>query len=136
MTTMLFHAHSGLRYLVLLAALAAIAACAYALATDRPVRAARGLTAAYAGLLDLQILLGIALIVSGIFYGALMGHLVMMVLAAVAAHAASVLARRQAVARVGEKFRLVGLVASLVCIVGGIMAIGRSVFGSGAPTVG
>ena len=134
--TMLFQAHSGLRYLVLLAGLVAIAACVYGLSTGRPVRAARALTAVYTGLLDLQILLGIALIISGIFYGALMGHLVMMVLAAVAAHAASVLGRRQAQERVAHKFRLVGLVASLVCVVGGILAIGRSVFGMGAPTVG
>jgi len=136
MMTMLYHAHSGLRYLVLLAAVAALVAIGVGLATGRPARAARGLTMAYTGLLDLQILLGIALVVSGIFYGALMGHLVMMVLAAVAAHTASVLARRQPDERAALRMRFLGVAASLVCIVVGIMAIGRSVIGRGSPTLG
>jgi len=134
--TMLYQAHSGLRYLVLLAAVAALVAIGAALATGRPTRAARSLTTAYTGLLDLQVLLGIALVVSGIFYGALMGHIVMMVLAAVAAHAGSVLARRQTDERVALRMRFVGVAASLLCIVAGIMAIGRRVIGSAPPTLG
>lgn len=132
----LYQAHSGLRYLVLLAAIAAIVALGYALATRRPVRAGRGLTAAFTGLLDLQLLLGLALVLAGIWYGALIGHLAMMVLAAVAAHAGTMIARRSADERRATTMRLGGVVLALVFIIGGIMAIGRSIVGSAPPTLG
>jgi hypothetical protein len=134
--TFLFHAHSGLRYLVLIAGIAAVAYFAFALATGRTAeRPARILTAMFVGFLDLQIVLGLLLMVAGIFYGALMGHLVMMLLAAAAAHGASVMARRSADPRRALQIRLAGVVVALLLIVGGVMAIGRSVFGSGAPSV-
>ena len=130
----LYMAHSGLRYLVLLAALAALVALAIALAARRPVAAGRGLAAAFAGLLDLQILLGIGLVIAGVFYGALMGHLVLMVAAAVAAHATSVMARRATDERRATTTRLLGVAVALACIVGGILAIGRSVVGTAPVT--
>ena len=130
----LYQAHSGLRYLVLLVGVVALLVLAYGLVGGRPMRAGRGLTSAFTGLLDLQILLGVGLIVGGIFYGALMGHLVLMVLAAVAAHVASVLARRTTDERRALTVRLAGVALALVCIVGGILAIGRSVFGSAPAT--
>lgn len=131
-----YYAHSGLRYLVLLAGLAALVALAYGMITRRSPGAARGLTAAFTGLLDLQIVLGLVLVAMGIFYGALMGHLTMMLLAAIAAHVGSRLAKRAADERGATAMRLGGVVVALVLIVGGIMAIGRSVFGSAAPTLG
>jgi len=70
----LYHAHSGLRYLVLLAALAAMIALASALARGRGARAARILPAIFTGLLDLQILLGIGLVIGGVFPDAAVGH--------------------------------------------------------------
>jgi hypothetical protein len=130
----LYHAHSGLRYLVLLAGVAALLVLAAGLATGRPVRAARALTSAFTGLLDLQILLGLGLVLGGVFYGALIGHLVMMLVAAVAAHVASVVARRAADERRANTTRLVGVLVALLCIVGGIMAIGRGVLGSAPAT--
>ena len=132
----LYQAHSGLRYLVVLAAVVAIIALGYGLVTGRPVRAARALTAAFAGLLDLQILLGIGLVIAGLFPDAAIGHLVMMVLAAAVTHASSILARRTFDERRALGIRLGGIVLAVVLIVGGIMAIGRSVFGSAAPTLG
>ena len=129
--TVLYHAHSGLRYLVLLAALAAVIALAYALATGRAGRAARILPAAFIGLLDLQILLGIGLVMSGLLPDAAVGHLVMMVLAVVAAHGGSVLGKRASTERREQVVRLIGIVLALGLIVGGIMALGRSVLGSG-----
>ena len=57
---MLFYAHSGLRYLVLLMGLAAVAYFAYGLVTKRPVdRSVRIIGSSFAGLLDTQLLLGI-----------------------------------------------------------------------------
>ena len=75
----LYHAHSGLRYLVLLAALAAVIALAWALATARANRATRILPAVFTGLLDLQVLLGIGLVIGGLMPDIVVGHLFMMV---------------------------------------------------------
>ena len=131
----LYHAHSGLRYLVLLAALAAIVALAYALATGRPARAAQLLATSFTGLLDLQVLLGIALVIGGIFPDAVVGHLVMMVFAAVVTHASSIVGKRSSSERRELGIRLAGIVVALALIVGGVLAIGRSVLGT-APLTG
>ena len=132
----LFHAHSGLRYLVLLAAVVALVVQALGVFGRRPYeRPSRISMAAFTGLLDLQVVLGIALVALGCFYGALMGHLMMMVLAAAAAHGCSVFARKQADGRRAHTVALVGVVLALLLIVGGISAIGRSPVGSsGRPT--
>jgi hypothetical protein len=132
---MLYHAHSGLRYLVLLAAVVAIVGIAYTLATRRGVRAAHVLPSIFTGLLDLQILLGIGLVLGGVFPDIVIGHLIMMVLAAVAAHGSSIIANRADSERRALTIRLVGTVAALVLIAVGIMALGRSVLGT-APMVG
>jgi hypothetical protein len=127
---MLFYAHSGLRYLVLLAAAAALA---YFLASwlrgadfDKP---ARILTAIYVGLLDLQVLLGVLLWLTVSSYGALYGHIVMMLAAATAGHVASVINRRREPP--SWSVGLAGVGVSLVLLIGGIMAIGRPILGSG-----
>jgi hypothetical protein len=132
---MLFHAHSGLRYLVLLAGVLALLVFAYGLIARRPVRAAGGFTAAFTGRLDVQLLLGFALLLGGIFYPAVTGHMVMMVLAAVAANGAAMLAPRASTERQELVMRLAGVVVALACIVIGIMAIGRSVLGSAPATI-
>lgn len=133
--TALYHAHSGIRYLLLLLALVAIVMFLHGLLTRRPVAKADRVTmGAFTGVLDLQILLGIALIVAGIFYGALMGHLMMMLLAAISAHAAGVLARRSGDPRRAHGIRLAGVALALLLIVGGVMAIGRAPLESNVPT--
>lgn len=132
---MLYHAHSGLRYLILLAGILALIVFAYGLITRRPVRAAPALTAAFAGLLDLQLFLGFGLFFGGIFYNALVGHMVMMILAAVAANGAAILAPRATTERQELAMRLAGVIIALVCIVIGIVAIGRTVLGSAPATV-
>jgi hypothetical protein len=131
----LYHAHSGLRYLVLLAGVVALIAFVYGLITRRPVRGASGYTAAFTGLLDLQLLLGFGLFFGGIVYDALMGHMVMMILAAIAANGAAILAPRATNERQELVMRIAGVVVALLCIVFGIMAIGRSVLGSGPMTI-
>ena len=132
----IFHAHSGLRYLVLLAALVALIVLALGVFGRKPFgKPSRIALAVFSGLLDLQILLGIALVVMGCFYGALMGHLAMMILAAVALHALSAYGRKQAVPRRAHSIPLIGVVLALALIAGGIASIGRSPVGTtGAPT--
>ena len=132
----LYHAHSGLRYLVLLAALAALIALAYALSTGRAVRAASIVAATFAGLLDLQILLGVGLVIGGIFPDAVVGHLVVMVFAAVVTHASSIIGQRSRSERRELAIRLAGIVVALALMVVGIMAIGRSVLGTAPLTPG
>jgi hypothetical protein len=131
----LYHAHSGLRYLVLLAALAALVGLAYALVTGRAARAAQILAASFTGLLDLQILLGIGLVIGGIFPDAVVGHLIVMVFAAVVTHASSIVGQRSSSEPRELAIRLGGVVIALALIVAGIMAIGRGVLGT-APLTG
>jgi hypothetical protein len=127
---MLFYAHSGLRYLVLLMGLIAIAYFAYGLATKRPVdKTVRILGSSFVGLLDLQILLGILLLGTGWpFYPALWGHLVMMLLAAGLTHALLVVNRRRP--NPGYVLPLIAVAGAFVLIIGGILAIGRSLVGT------
>ena len=132
----LFHAHSGLRYLILAVAAVAIVVYGLALTKERPQTSFdRILMSVFTGLLDLQLVLGVALIVFGILYPALIGHIAMMVLAVVVAHAAGVISRKTTEARKAHSMRLAGVLGALVLILGGIMAIGRSIFGSGAPSM-
>jgi hypothetical protein len=120
--------HSLLRYGVLLAAVGVMIAAA--LAWRRPPGTAepdRTAMTVFVALVDVQVLLGIVLFVVWPYYPMLIGHIVMMVLAAGAAHGGSVMARRRAPERSGAPVRLVTAVVVLVLIVGGIMAIQRPV---------
>lgn len=127
-------AHSGLRYLVLLVGVVAALAFAYGLATRRPLRAERGINAAFVGFLDLQVLLGLILMgVTGTFGGQFMGHMVTMILALVVAHAASIVARRSPDARRALTVRLVGVVLTLALVAAGILAIRGGLFESRVP---
>lgn len=132
----LYHAHSGLRYLVLLGAVLAIVVLTYGLVTGQRPRATRAVTASFTGLLDLQVLLGLALVMGGMLSDRATGHLIMMVLALAVAHGASIIAGRASDDRRELTVRLIGVVLSLALIAGGIMAIGRSVLGSAPPSVG
>ena len=127
MINAIFHAHSGLRFAILLAGVVALVILALGAFGDRPYeKQSRGALAIFTGLLDLQIVLGIVMVVLGCFYGALMGHLMMMLLAAVAVHGTSIYARKQTDERRAHTIALVGLVLGLGLIAGGIAAIGRS----------
>lgn len=132
----LYHAHSGLRYLVLLAALSAMIGLVYALSSGRAVRPARIVAASFTGLLDLQILLGIGLVIGGIFPDAVVGHLVMMVFAAVSTHAGSIIGQRASSERRELGIRLASIALAVALIAGGIMAIGRNVLESSPVTTG
>lgn len=129
---MLFYAHSGLRYLVYLAALAVIVYAAYGMATSRPYdKTMRVLSAVFTGLLDLMILLGVALLFTGMFYPQLGGHIVMMLLAAAVAHIVHGVMKRRPPEQKSYPPHLVGALVAIGLVVGGILAIGRPLIGSG-----
>jgi heme A synthase len=123
----LFQAHSGLRYLVLLAGLVALAYFVSGLAMKRPVdKGVRVLGSIFTGLLDLQVVLGLIMVALGRFYPQLIGHLAMMLLAAAVTHVLLVVNRKRP--SPGYVLPLVAVLVALALIAGGIMAIGRGVF--------
>jgi hypothetical protein len=93
--------HSGLRYVVLALALAVLAYSIYGAITRRPYdKTIRKLGSAFAGSLHLQLLLGIALGLTGRFSPQVMGHVMMMLFAAATAQIpVSVMRRRPPEAR-------------------------------------
>jgi hypothetical protein len=128
---MLFYAHSGVRYLVLLAGLLALAYAVLGAATRRPYdRAMLGMASAFAGLTHLQVLLGIALLFTGRFYSALIGHIVCMVFAAVVAQVVPSVMRRRAPGQRSYAPHAIGVLVALALMVAGILAIGRGPFSS------
>jgi hypothetical protein len=125
--TGLFHAHSGLRFLVLLLGALNVVVLGIGLAQKKPFeKIHRILGASFAGALHLQVLLGVTMVAMGRYYPALIGHMVMMVLAAVAAQAAMSVNRRRTPPTLS--LPLAGVIVALVCIVGGVMAIHRGLF--------
>lgn len=126
--SILFHAHSGLRYLVLLAGLASFLYSIIAAVTSRPWdRGGTTLLRIFIGILDLQVLLGLILVFVWPFYAALWGHIVLMVVAAAAAHFTSIMNRRRPPERRSHLAAALGVAGTLVLLIGGITAIGRSV---------
>lgn len=129
--TGLFHAHSGLRFLVLLVGLVSLAVFGLGLAKKAPFgKVHRILGSSFAGLLHLQVLVGVGLVAMGRYYPQLIGHFVMMTLAAVAAQVTMSLNRRKP--EPGLALPLAGVAAALACIVLGVLAIGRGLFESRA----
>lgn len=123
----LLHAHSGLRFLILLLGALNVASLGVALAQKKPyAKHHRILGSAFAGSLHLQVVLGVTMVAMGRYYPALIGHMVMMILAAVIAQVAMSLNRRREVPTL--TLPLLGVVAALLCIVGGVMSIGRGLF--------
>ena len=128
MLTGLLQAHSALRYLVLLAGVIALGYAAFAVVSRRPYdRGIRITAASFAGLLHLQVLLGFVLIVSGRFYPQLIGHLFMMLAAAVVVQIPVSVMRRRAPEDRRPVPHLVGAVVGLFLIWAGVAAIGRGI---------
>jgi hypothetical protein len=124
---LLFQAHSLVRFAVLISGAIAVGFYLVALARKQPVtKAVRVFGSVFVGLLDLQILLGIGVVIAGRWYPALIGHVVMMVLAAAVAHV--LLAKNRKRGTPGYRLPLIGVAVALVLIAGGIMAIGRGLF--------
>lgn len=128
---MLFAAHSGLRYLVLLVGLLVVLHALMGLLGKREYSAATArLAAAFAGLLHLQVLTGVAVLFTRPFHTAVVGHLfLMLAAAAVAQFTGSAVKRRPREAR-SHGPHLVGAVLALGLVAAGVMAIGRGVLQS------
>jgi hypothetical protein len=125
--TGLMHAHSGLRFLVLLMAVVALVVFGLGLAQNKPFsKLARVIGSIFAGLTHLQVVLGLVMVAMGTFYPALIGHLVMMLAAAVVLQV--LLSKNKRAAQPGFKLPLLGTVLAIVFMVGGIFAIGRHPF--------
>jgi hypothetical protein len=123
----LFMAHSGLRWLVLLVALIAIVKFLLGWLTRGPFKGMdRGLMAGYSGLLDLQSTLGIILLLWNGFSGAgfprhRLEHGLIMIVAAVVAHLSS--RWRNAEDPIRFRNNLFLIVASLVLVLIGISVL-------------
>ena len=131
MRGVLFMAHSGVRYLVLLSAVVAIVYLITALRRS-PDRTSNRVMSIFTGMVDLQVLLGLLTLITVPFYGALAGHIMMMFAAVFVGHG-FVIANRQRPADQQSNGRLlVGVVITLALIIGGILAIGRPIIGTGA----
>ncbi len=129
MITGILYAHSGLRFLVLLAGLTALGYALYGIVTKRPWdRGMRISGASFAGLLHLQVLLGIILAVGGRYFPAVIGHIVLMVAAAVAAQLPLSMMKRRPIEERSYTPHLLGAAVALLLIWGGVTAIGRGLF--------
>ena len=127
-SNILFHAHSGLRYVVLLAGLLALSSSLTAALRGQGCnRPGRAFLATFVGVMDLQVLMGLVLVFVRVFYPALWGHLAMMILAAVSAHVALAINKRRPSERQSHWVAVAGSAVALALLVGGILSIGRSV---------
>lgn len=123
----LFQAHSGFRYLVLLAAVAIIVYAVVGLAMKRPLdRGALTTFRFFVILLDIQLVLGIATLLTRPYFPALIGHIVLMVAAVAIAHLGAVRAKK-AEPPAGFGLILATTLIALALIVGGILAIQRPI---------
>jgi hypothetical protein len=127
----MIYAHSGIRYLVLLFGAATLLYAMYGVATGRTYdKRMRVVSVLFAGSLHLNVLLGFGLIFMGSFYPALIGHVFMMVGAAVVAQIVPSVMRRRAEEERTYLPHVVNTLVAIALVVGGIMAIGRPIFGS------
>lgn len=137
MANMLYMAHSGLRFLVLLAGVIAIVVLLWGWNVRRPYAGpSRTAATVFARVLGLQFLLGLGTVLTRPWYGALIGHMIMMFAAIGAAEGITGYARKQPDARRAHMIALIGVVVALVLIVGGIMAIRNSPFQMTATSAG
>jgi heme A synthase len=129
-TEFLFMAHSGLRYIVLVVGLGAAIAAAAGLTASAESKMARSsftIFRAFVVLVDLQVLLGIGVILTRPFLGIYMGHIVMMLLALAVVHGLAVWGKRRPSKRPEPGHIIVGVAITLGLIAGGILSIGRPV---------
>ncbi len=128
---MLFAAHSGLRFLVLLAGLFVVLYALVGHFGKREYSTAMGrLAAVFTGLLHLQVLTGVAVLFTRPFYNSIIGHLFLMLMAAAVAQLTSSVVRRRPQEAKTYGPHLVGAVVALGLVAAGILAIGRGVFQS------
>jgi len=126
----LFHAHSGMRYVVLLVGVLVIAYALRGVLTRRPYdHTMRVLAAVFTASIDLTALLGLSYLFVGTFYPQLGGHIITMVLAVIVAHVVSAVMKRRPPAERTYMPHVVGTAVVLGLIATGILAIGRPIVG-------
>ncbi|MBL8921092.1 MAG: hypothetical protein JNJ54_19675 [Myxococcaceae bacterium] len=132
----MLHAHSALRFLVLGLGLVCLVVFTLGQTQGKPYsKSANTLVTVFAGLTHLQATIGLLLVVMGLYYPRLIGHIVLMLAAAVGLQV--LLIRNKRSATPGYKLPLLGVATALLLMVGGTFAIGRhpfqaTVFGSAA----
>lgn len=130
---MLLHAHSGVRYLALLLGLLALVYAAWGVVGSRPYdQKMRRLAGFFAVTLQINILLGLTMIILGRgFYPQLGIHILLMVGAAVVAQIVPSVMRRRPIEERTWMPHLVSVAVALGLVVAGILTIpGASVFGT------
>ena len=128
---MLFAAHSGLRFLVLVGGLFVILYAAVGFFGKREYSPAMArLASVFAGLIHLQLLTGFIVLFTRPFYTAIIGHLFTMLLAAAAAQFTTSVVRRRPQEAKSYGPHLVGAILAMVFMAAGILAIGRGVLES------
>jgi hypothetical protein len=129
MLTALLHTHSMFRYVFLLSAFIHIGLCVFNLAQGRAfTKIGRIVSSITMSVIHLQVLIGLTMVALGTFYPKLIGHLVLMLAAAVlvtAMHSVNKRAKNPNWVR-----PLIGTGGALLLIVLGILSIGRGVFQS------
>lgn len=128
---LLFHAHSALRYLALLAGLAVIGYALRGAVTKRPHdKSMKNLAITFRLLMDATLFLGIAMIMTGYgFYNDLGMHVVLMTLATVVSHVVPAVMRKRPQAERSYLPYAVATSAALGLVALGTVVIGRPVLG-------
>jgi hypothetical protein len=131
MLTGLLHAHSGLRYLILGLGLLVLIVALLGVIQKKPYsKLMRVSASAFAGSLHLQVLLGFTILVSGRFYPALIGHIFLLLVAAVVAQIPVSVLRRRPIEERTYMPHLVSTLVTLGLIWAGIASIGRGLLQS------
>lgn len=128
MSNVIFMAHSGVRYLALLIGVMVAAYAAIQMVRGKTYNeTARRFGVSFAGIMDIQLLLGIANLLTRPFYPRLIGHIALMVLAVALAHIPPALNRRRPPEERSLALQLRYTIGALVLMAAGILAIGRSI---------
>ncbi len=128
-----YHTHSGIRYLVVLLGILALGYALYGVAGRRDYdQTMRKLAGFFSVSLQINVLTGLALLFTGSgFYPQLGMHIIMMVAAAVVAQVVPSVMRRRPMEERTYMPHIVNVAAALALVVFGILSIpGASVFGS------
>lgn len=128
-----YHTHSGIRYLVLLLGVLALGYALYGVAGSRPYdQTMRKLAGFFSVAIQINVLVGLALLFTGTgFYPQLGMHVISMIAAAVVAQIVPSVMRRRPESERSYMPHLVNVAAALALVAYGVLAIpGASLFGS------